>query len=189
MKTRDSGMPPESYWETFFNPTEILTTLGLHCATGPVVDIGAGYGTFTFAAARLTGQPVIALDIEPPLLEDLARKARAENLDQVRPILRDVMRDGTGLPDGYADVVLVFNLLHCEQPVDLLKEVWRTLGPGGRVGVLHWRCDIPTPRGPDLSIRPNPDQCAAWLREAGFIILGPRKMLPPYHFGLVGSKS
>ena len=40
MKTRDSGIPPESYWKTFFNPSEILTTLGLHCAKGPVVDIG-----------------------------------------------------------------------------------------------------------------------------------------------------
>ena len=41
MKTRDSGIPPESYWETFFNPSEILTTLGLHCAKGPMVDIGS----------------------------------------------------------------------------------------------------------------------------------------------------
>jgi predicted RNA methylase len=89
MRIRDSGMPPEAYWETFYNPSNILTTLGLHYARGPVVDIGAGYGTFTLAAARLTGQPVIALDIEPSLLGDLALKARAENLEQVQPKLRD----------------------------------------------------------------------------------------------------
>jgi ubiquinone/menaquinone biosynthesis C-methylase UbiE len=77
------------------------------------------------------------------------------------------MRDGTGLADCGADIVMLFNLLHCEQPLDLLAEARRTLQPGGRVGVVHWRSDIPTPRGPDLSIRPSPEQCAAWLREAG----------------------
>lgn len=182
-------MPPESYWETFFNPSEILTTLGLHRAEGAVVDIGAGYGTFTLAAARLTGQPVIALDIDHSLLADLAGKARAENVRNVQPMPRDVVLEGTGLPDGYADVVLVFNLLHCERPVDLLKEVRRVLMPHGRVGVLHWRSDIPTPRGPDLGIRPTPVQCAAWLGDAGFALTVPCTMLPPYHFGLVGRRS
>jgi SAM-dependent methyltransferase len=188
MKTRDSGMPPEAYWDTFFDPSQILTILGLHHAEGPVVDIGAGYGTFTLAAARLTGRPVIAIDIELSLLEALARKARADKLDNVQSIQRDVVLEGTGLADGYADLVLLFNILHCEHPVALLREVRRTLRPGGRVAVLHWRSDIPTPRGPDLSIRPSPDQCAVWLCDGGFEVAIPSQMLPPYHFGLVGRK-
>jgi predicted RNA methylase len=96
MKTRHSGMPPEFYWETFYNPSQILTALGLRHAEGPVVDIGAGCGTFTLAVARLTGQPVIGIDIEQFLLEDLARKLRAEKLDKVQLMLRDVMLEGTG---------------------------------------------------------------------------------------------
>jgi SAM-dependent methyltransferase len=188
MKTRDSGMPPENYWDTFFDPPELLETLGLHRAEGVVVDVGAGYGTFTLAAARLTGQPVVAFDIEPHLLKSLARKAACGGFANVRPMLRDVATEGTDLPDEHADIVLLFNILHCENPLELLKEARRILQPGGRVGVVHWRSDVPTPRGPDLSIRPTPDQCIALLRGAEFDLAIPPRILPPYHFGLVGRK-
>lgn len=189
MKTRDSGMPSETYWNSFFDPPAILAALGLHRAQGAIVDIGAGYGTFTFAAARLTGQPVVAIDIEGELLDALAAKAAREGLGNVRPVLRDVTLNGTGLPEAQADVVLLFNTLHCENPLELLNEAKRILQPGGRVGVVHWRSDVPTPRGPDLSIRPTPDDCAAWLRNAGFELAIPPRLLPPYHFGLVGRKA
>jgi SAM-dependent methyltransferase len=188
MKARESGMPAEACWDTFFEPLRILKTLGLHRAEGAVVDVGAGYGTFTLAAARSTRREVIAIDIEPSLLDALVCKARAEGLNNVKPMPRDVVLEGTGLPDGYADIVLLFNILHCEQPLELVEEARRTLRPGGRVGMVHWRGDIPTPRGPDLSIRPTPDQCVAWLRGAGFELSVPPQILPPYHFGLVGRK-
>jgi len=188
MKTRESGMPAENCWDTFFDPPRILEKLGLDHADGAVVDIGAGYGTFTLAAARCTKREVFAIDVEQSLLDALGEKARAQRLHNVRPVLRDVMLGGTGLPDGDADIVLLFNILHCEQPLELLREAWRTLQPGGRVGILHWRSDVPTPRGPDLNIRPTPDQCAVWLRDAGFEIATPSQILPPYHFGLVGRK-
>ena len=188
MKARESGMPAEHYWNSFFDPPHILKTLGLDHAEGVVVDIGAGYGTFTLAAARCTGHEVVAIDIEQTVLDDLAAKAQAAGLASISPALRDVMRDGTGLADGSADIVLLFNLLHCEQPLELITEARRTLRPGGRVGIVHWRSDIATPRGPELSIRPSPEQCAAWLREAGYDLAVRPQILPPYHFGLVGRK-
>lgn len=181
-------MPPKVYWETFFDPSRILNTLGLHHAEGPVVDVGTGYGTFALAAARLTRQQVFAIDIEPDLLEALASKALTDQLDNVKPMLRDVALEGTGLPDEIADIVLLFNILHCENPVALLEEAWRTLRPGGRVGIVHWRCDIATPRGPNLRIRPTPDQCTAWSHDAGFGPAIPSQILSPYHYGLVGRK-
>jgi ubiquinone/menaquinone biosynthesis C-methylase UbiE len=188
MKTRDSGMPPEDYWGSFFNPPRILEALGLHRAEGAIVDVGAGYGTFTLAAARITGQPVVAIDIEPHMLELLTRKAARDGLDNVMPVLRDVTLQGTGLPDEHAEIVLLFNILHCEDPLELLKEARRILRPGGRVGIVHWRSDVLTPRGPDLSIRPTPDQCVARLRDATFDLAIPPRILLPYHFGLVGRK-
>lgn len=181
-------MPAEDHWNTFFDPPRILKTLGLDRAEGAVVDIGAGYGTFTLAAARCTNCEVFAIDIDQPLLDGLAAKARAEGLSNVRPALRDVMLEGTGLPNERADIVLLFNLLHCERPLELLREAGRTLRHGGRVGIMHWQSDIPTPRGPDLGIRPSPEQCATWLHEAGYDLAVRPRMLPPYHFGLVGRK-
>jgi len=188
MKTRDSGMPGEGQWSGFFAPDAILCALGLNQVDGALVDIGCGYGTFSLAAARMTGQRVIALDIDPGLVRLVAERARAQSLTLVDARVADVAAAGTGLDDGAAAAVLLFNLLHCEEPLRLLAEARRVLAPGGRVAVIHWRSDIATPRGPDLAIRPRPETCAAWLELAGFVVAVPPLLLPPYHFGLVGRR-
>ena len=59
---------------------------------------------------------------------------------------------------------------------------------GGRVGVMHWVSDRPTPRGPSLDIRPSPSDCRGWLAAAGLTVEGDVVGLPPYHFGLIGRK-
>jgi len=187
MKTRDSGMPEEAYWSSFFDPDAILCTLGLDKAKGTVVDVGCGYGTFTLPAAKLTPQRVIALDVEPLLIERLTSRALAANLQHlIEARHQDVAAHGLGLPDQRADIVLLFNVLHCEDPAELLREAFRVLAEGGRVGVIHWRSDIATPRGPDALIRPKPEGCRRWLLEAGFEVGQQSVTLPPYHFGLVG---
>lgn len=189
MKTRDSGMPDEAWWNSFFDPPAILHALGLDLIHGPVVDVGSGYGTFTLAVARCTKHPVIALDIEPDLVAEVGRRARLEGLHQVEPRLVDVTHRTWDVAVGSADVVLLFNILHCEAPLALLGAAHRALRHGGRVGVIHWRHDIPTPRGPELAIRPTPDQCRAWMVQAGFHIALEATLLPPYHVGLVGTRA
>jgi hypothetical protein len=80
---------------------------------------------------------------------------------------RDFVAQGCGREYGSAGLVLLFNILHIEDPVNLLKEAHRVLHPGGTVGVIHWNHDISTPRGPPLDIRPRPEQCRAWGEQAG----------------------
>lgn len=186
MKTRDSGMPEESTWQTFFDPDRILSTLGLDQIYGPVIDVGSGYGTFTLAVARHTRHPVVALDIEPDLVNELSRRAAVEQHSQVQARVQDVTHGSLGVDPGSADVVLLFNLLHCEAPLHVLAAAREALRPAGRVGVIHWRSDIPTPRGPALLIRPSPATCRGWLLSAGFQVPQVPVMLPPYHFGMVG---
>lgn len=188
MKTRDSGMPAEDWWTTFFDPPAILQAIGLDQLNGPVVDVGCGYGTFTLALARMTRHPVIALDIEPDMVALTRGKAVQAGFTHVDARLVDVTDGSLGVPPGSVDVVLLFNILHCEAPLDLLKAAHMALRRDGRVGVIHWRSDIPTPRGPDLSIRPKPDQCRSWLVKTGFQIRSEATTLPPYHFGMVGCK-
>lgn len=75
---------------------------------------------------------------------------------------RDFVADGSGLPDGSADYVMLFNILHREQPETLLREAWRILSPRGRLGIMHWNYDPTTPRRPSMEIRPRPEQCREW---------------------------
>ncbi len=186
MKTRDSGMPDHDWWESFFDPDAVLDALGLRQFEGPVVDVGCGYGTFTVAAARRTTHPVVAIDIEPAMVDLTATKARQAGLYHVQCRLADVTEETLGVEAGSASVVLLFNLLHCEDPAALLTSARAALRPGGRLAVIHWRSDVPTPRGPDLSIRPRPEVLRALLVQAGLAIVIEPVVLPPYHFGLVG---
>ena len=188
MKVRESGMPDETMWATFFDPEDILTRLGCDDPQDVVVEFGCGYGTFTVAAAARTRGTLFALDLEPEMLATTEAKARAAGLANLQLRRRDFVAEGTGLPDDSADYAMLFNILHAEKPGGLLREAWRVLRPGGKVGVIHWNYDPTTPRGPDLAIRPRPEQCQAWVREAGFDLSLPLISLPPYHYGMVGTK-
>jgi SAM-dependent methyltransferase len=75
MKTRESGMPSEKMWQSFFDPEPILKRLGLAPTCRDVVEFGCGYGTFTIPAARIASAVVYALDIEPEMIELVRRKA------------------------------------------------------------------------------------------------------------------
>jgi SAM-dependent methyltransferase len=186
MKIRDSGMPDEAVWEEFFDAAQVLAALDVIDPSANVVDFGCGYGNFSLAAARRTRGLVFALDIDPQMIAATRAKAGAFGLTNVAPIERDFVASGSGLPDATAAAALLFNILHAEEPLALLQEAHRVLAPGGKVGVVHWIPDAATPRGPSLEIRPRPEQCQAWLREAGFELVRPIVALPPYHYGLVG---
>jgi len=184
MKVRDSGMPEQSYWESLFDIEGVLDGLGIGLEIENAVEVGCGYGTFTLPVARRIRGTLHAFDIEPAMVEATAARAKAAGVGNLNLAVRDIVEDGFGIPAGSVDAVLLFNILHMEKPVAMLHAAATVLRPNGRVFAVHWRSDITTPRGPDLSIRPRPDQIAVWAVEAGF---RPRssRLLPPWHFGLV----
>jgi SAM-dependent methyltransferase len=186
MKTRESGMPEEEMWSGFFQPEVILDRLRLRSIKGDVVEFGCGYGTFTIPAAQRTAGIVHALDIEPDMVAMTAATAKAAGLRNVRAVVRDFVTHKTGLPDNSAAYVMLFNILHAEQPAVLLREALRVLRPGGLLGIIHWNYDPSTPRGPTMDIRPRPEQCRDWAIDAGFDLLPPGIIdLPPYHYGML----
>lgn len=184
-------MPEEAYWATFFDPEAALDQLLiLGNSLGHTVEFGWGFGTFTLPAARRTTGIVTAFDIEPEMVEAVRQKADVEKRDNIRAEVRDFVADGTGLKSASQAHAMIFNLLHLENPVALLSEAHRVLGPGGMLSVIHWRSDIATPRGPSLEIRPTPEQCQAWMQEAGFKAIQSVDLQAscPYHFGLLGQR-
>jgi SAM-dependent methyltransferase len=186
MKIRDSDMPDQATWGGFFDPPLVLRRLEFSPAD-EAVDFGCGYGIFSIAAATLSSGVVHALDIEPAMVATTTARARSLGLSNVRAAQRDFVAEGTGLPDRSVTYAMLFNILHAEDADGLLREAFRVLRPGGTLAIIHWIHDASTPRGPDLSIRPRPEQCAAWAREVGFLPQ-PAIALSPYHYGLIAHK-
>jgi SAM-dependent methyltransferase len=183
-KGRESGMPEVEMWRGFFDPAHILDRLDCACP-GNVVEFGCGYGLFTVEAAKRSSGIVYALDIDPDMLAATTAAASDAAVSNVQAIERDFVSEGTGLPSGACDYAMVFNLLHIEAPVSLLREVFRVLTAHGKLGIIHWNVDPTTPRGPSMSIRPIPEQCRRWAEEAGFRLVRQEPRIGPWHWGLL----
>ena len=188
MKVRDSGMPEESYWETFFNPQNIFSQLQLDNKIIDAAEFGSGYGTFTIPAAKIIKGDLHAFDIEPEMISILKEKVGKEKIPNIKIHQTDFVKYGTKLKDESVDYAMLFNILHAEDPVALLKEAYRILILEGKLGVIHWIYSKSTPRGPSLYIRPKPEQCIEWLKQSGFKLGSEVIQLPPYHYGIVGVK-
>ncbi len=187
MKIRESGMPERQMWEKFFSPVKTLATLGINSQTGDVAEFGCGYGTFTIPTAKVIKGKIYALDIEPDMIRITDEEAKKHGLNNVQTILRDFITDGSSLPDGSMDYVMLFNILHLEKPTILINEAKRILKAGGKLGIIHWNYDPKTPRGPSMDIRIKPEDCIKWAEDAGFDETV-QYDLKPYHYGIVLTK-
>ena len=183
-------MPEEKIWDSFFNQPSILSKLQLTSVCTDAVEFGCGYGTFTIPAARIINGNMFAIDIEQDMIDSTQEAASQSSLTNIKCILKDFVKEGTGLPDNSVDYAMVFNILHYELPVKLLEEAFRVLRNGGIVGIIHWNYDPETPRGPEMNIRPKPAQCKQWAEQAGFKITADGIIdLPPYHYGMALKKN
>jgi SAM-dependent methyltransferase len=184
MKVRDSGMPDEGLWEQLFDVELILDRLGMSGLTD-VAELGCGYGTFTVPVAeRITGT-LRTYDLDEAMVARTRERAAGAGLANVVAERRDVLERGFGLPARSQDGCLLFNILHHDEPVAMISAAAEIVRPEGRVFVIHWRHDSETPRGPDLSIRPRPEEIVAWATLAGLRCLRGVRDLPPWHYGLV----
>jgi ubiquinone/menaquinone biosynthesis C-methylase UbiE len=176
--------PDRDQWQ----PPELIMD-DLKIADGATVaDLGAGGGWFTIQLARRVGPNglVYAVDVQPPMLDAIRRRAQRENLLNVRPVLGGA--DDPRLPDGI-DAALIVDTYHemacaarpsCQEPVALLKNVARTLKPQGRLGVLDFVPGQGGP-GPAADERVDPETVIHAAAAAGLQLVT-RKLVPPFHF-------
>jgi ubiquinone/menaquinone biosynthesis C-methylase UbiE len=95
------------------NPTEILRPFIAPGMT--VLEPGPGMGFFTLELARLVGPTgrVVAVDVQPKMLQALRRRAqKAKLIDRID--IRLTQGDGMGVDDikGTVDFVLAFAVVH-----------------------------------------------------------------------------
>ena len=160
-----------------------------------VLDVGAGTGDLSFAAAA-RGARVIALDLSAGMLAVLSRRATAAQRAAIEPLVGSVER--IPLPDASVDrVVSGFTVRNVGDLPRAFADLRRVLRPGGRVVILelshppspafatlysfyfdHVLPAIAVMLGGDRrayrylprSLRsfPEPDRLAELLRDAGF---------------------
>ncbi len=117
---------------------ELLAEAADVCGGEQVLDVAAGNGNATLAAARRFAI-VTSTDYVPALLDKGRARAQAEGLDVTFQVA-----DAEGLPfeDGQFDCVLsTFGVMFAPDHARSAAEMLRVLRPGGRIGVASWTPD------------------------------------------------
>ncbi len=135
-------------------------------------------------ARRISGT-LRTLDIDAGMVARTVRRAAPGRVGNILCDQRDVFSQGFGVAPESQDACLLFNILHCEEPLRLLSEAARVVRSTGFVHVIHWRYDPATPRGPSMEIRPRPEHIVEWAQQTGLLAApGPDLDLPPWHYGI-----
>jgi ubiquinone/menaquinone biosynthesis C-methylase UbiE len=110
-----------------------------------VCDLGAGNGFYTIWLAKLVGEKgkVLAVDIQPEMLEMLKTRAEREKVANIDLILGTTV--DPKLPEGKLDLVLVVDTYHeLSNPVEVLAAVRKSLKPDGRLALVEFRLEDDT---------------------------------------------
>ena len=105
-------------------------------ATDRVLDVAAGSGNATLAAARRFAT-VTSTDYVPALLERGRLRAEADGLANVEFEFADA--EALPYPDASFDVVLsTFGVMFAPDHQQTARELLRVCKPGGRIGLANW---------------------------------------------------
>ena len=161
-------------------PTKAIDMMDLK-PTDVVADIGAGTGYFSFRiAARLKEGKVLAEDIDPDMVKDLADACRQRSVHNVEPILGGI--EDPKLPENGVDVVLFVDAYHeFDHPREMMEAIVKALKPGGRVVDLEYRGE-----DPKVMIKPHHKMTEAQAEKemtaVGLVHLKTLEDLPQQHF-------
>ena len=124
-------------------PSRVLSAL--HVKPGDVVaDLGAGSGYFTFRLAKLVGDQgkVLAVDIEPKMLNAMRARAAQDHVSNIALILGT--ETDPKLPANSLDLVLMVDVYHeLAYPYEVMAHVRDALKPGGTVVLVEYRAEDP----------------------------------------------
>jgi ubiquinone/menaquinone biosynthesis C-methylase UbiE len=110
-----------------------------------VADIGAGSGYITVRLASRVGATgrVFANDVQPQMLNMLARRLDRAKITNVTLIEGTI--DDPKLPPASLDLAIMVDVYHeLSQPQAMLRHLRESLKPGGRLVLLEYRKEDPT---------------------------------------------
>jgi ubiquinone/menaquinone biosynthesis C-methylase UbiE len=108
-----------------------------------VADVGAGSGYFTFPLAmRVPKGKVLAVDIQPEMLDLIRQRMKEKKLTNVEPILGT--ENDPKLPAEGVDLILLVDVYHeFSEPYEMAVAMTRALKPGGRMVFVEFRLEDP----------------------------------------------
>ncbi|ABG51384.1 Methyltransferase type 11 [Trichodesmium erythraeum IMS101] len=161
-------------------PESAINNLELK-STDIVADIGAGTGYFTFRMSPLVPEgKVLAIDIQPEMLELINFVNHEENITNVETILGDV--DNPKIPPSSVDIALLVDTYHeFEYPREMMLGIVEGLKPGGRVVLLEYRSENPMIMIKGLH-KMSEKQVKKEMKAVGLIWQDTRDFLPQQHF-------
>ena len=145
-----------------------------------VADIGAGSGYFTFRIAPLVPRgKVLAVDIQPEMLELIERRRREAGVGNVEAVLGG--ESDPDLPAGAIDAALMVDAYHeFSFPREMMAALFVALRPGGRVYLVEYRAEDPT-----VPIKPlhkmTERQARREMEAVGLRFVENRDALPQQH--------
>jgi SAM-dependent methyltransferase len=106
-----------------------------------LADVGAGSGYYTFRIARRLPQgKVVAVDIQPEMLEFLRKESARLGVRNVQPHLGAV--DDLKLPPASLDAALLVDAYHeFDHPAEMLASLRAALKPKGRIYLIEFRAE------------------------------------------------
>ena len=159
---REFDDPDRDAWQ---RPEEVVRLMEI-APGATVADLGAGTGYFLKHLSKAVGPEgrVLALDIEPSMVEYMRDRATREGLANVEA--RVVAGDDPGLAVGSAHRVLIVDTWHHipDRPA-YGRKLAAGLAPGGAVLVVDFPLD--GTRGPPPHARIAPEQVVRELEAAG----------------------
>jgi SAM-dependent methyltransferase len=109
-----------------------------------VADIGAGTGYFSRRIAKriLPKGTVLAVDIQPEMLQLLTNQMAEAGIANVKPVLGTIT--DPKLPPGSVDLAFMVDVYHeFDHPFEMMQSITRALKPGGRVVFVEFRGEDP----------------------------------------------
>jgi precorrin-6B methylase 2 len=108
-----------------------------------VADIGAGTGYFSFPVARRVPEGrVIAVDIQPQMLQLIRERRAAEGVDNLETVLGS--ETDPGLAPLSVDLAFIVDAYHeFSHPLEMGRALVRALRPGGKLVLVEYRAEDP----------------------------------------------
>lgn len=109
-----------------------------------VADFGSGSGYYTERLARVVGPTgkVLAVDLQPEMLEMVGARARKLGLKNIE-LVRSTA-DDPRLPSRAVDLILMVDVYHeLSEPRRVLQAMKLALSPRGRIAIIEFRKEDP----------------------------------------------